>query len=56
MFWLGALIGLFVGVFLGLFFAGLLAAASRGDDLLAAAMALEETARSSPVTTEPRKS
>jgi hypothetical protein len=42
MFWLGVLLGVFVGAFLGLFFGGLLAAASRGDDLLAAALALEE--------------
>jgi hypothetical protein len=47
MFWLGILLGVFVGAFLGLFFGGLLAAASRGDDLLAAALAQEKAARSS---------
>jgi len=47
MFWVGVVIGLFAGTFLGLFFGGLLAAASRGDDLLAAALAQEKAARSS---------
>lgn len=46
MFWVGVLVGLFVGVFLGLFFGGLLAAASRGDDLLVAALEQEKAARS----------
>jgi hypothetical protein len=56
MFWIGALMGLFVGVFLGLFLGGLLAAASQGDDLLAAALALEEKSNSSPLTLGPRQS
>ena len=47
MFWLGVLLGVFVGACLGLFIGGLLAAASRGDDLLAAALAQEKTARAS---------
>jgi len=54
MFWLGVSVGLFVGAFLGLFFAGLLAAAKRGDDLLAMALKQEKAARSSALTGEPR--
>jgi putative effector of murein hydrolase len=48
MFWIGVLVGLFVGAFLGLFFGGLLAAAKQGDDLVAAALARESVAESSP--------
>jgi hypothetical protein len=55
MFWVGALVGLFIGVFLGLFFGGLLTAASRGDDLLAAALALEEKPGPSSLTNELQK-
>ena len=47
MFWIGVVLGLFIGTFLGLCIGGLLAAASRGDDLLAAALALEEKSRPS---------
>jgi hypothetical protein len=54
MFWLGVLVGLFVGAFLGLFFSGLLAAASRGDNLLAAALKQEKAAKSPALTNGPR--
>ena len=54
MFWLGVLVGVFVGAFLGVFFAGLLAAAKRGDDLLTMALKQERAARSSAFTGEPR--
>jgi hypothetical protein len=47
MIWIGIIIGLFVGTFLGLCFGGLLAAASRGDNLLAVAVSLEEKSRPS---------
>jgi hypothetical protein len=56
MFWIGALVGLFVGVSLGIFFGGLLAAVSQGDDLLAAALALEEKPNSSPLTIDSQQS
>ena len=56
MFWIGTLVGLFVGVFVGLISGGLLAAASRGDDLLAAALALEEKSMPSSLTSEPQES
>jgi Na+/H+-dicarboxylate symporter len=55
MFWVWILIGIFVGAFLGLFFGGLLAAASRGDDLLAAALAQENAARASAATLKPQE-
>lgn len=55
MFWLGVLVGIFVGAFLGLFFGSLLAAASRGDDLIAAALAQGKAARSSSLPSGPRK-
>jgi hypothetical protein len=44
----------FVGAFLGVFFAGLLAAAKRGDDLLAMALKQERAAMSSALTGDPR--
>lgn len=53
MFWLGVLVGIFIGAFLGLFYAGLLAAAKRGDELLAAALAQEKAARSPGGVKEP---
>jgi hypothetical protein len=54
MFWVGTLVGLFVGVFLGLLLGGLLAATSQGDDLLAAALALEEKSKPSSLAGEPQ--
>lgn len=55
MFWLGVLVGLFVGAFLGLFFSGLLAAASRGDNLLAAALKQEKEGKSHALTSKIRE-
>jgi len=56
MFWLGVLLGLFVGAFLGLCCGSLLAAVGRGEDLLAAALALEGKPKPSPLTGEPQES
>jgi hypothetical protein len=56
MFWIGALVGLLVGVLAGICVGSLLSAASSRDDLLAAARALEEKTKPSPLTSEPQES
>jgi hypothetical protein len=56
MFWIGTLVGLFVGVVLGIVLGGLLATAGQGEDLLAAALALEEKSKPSTWAGEPQNS